>query len=249
MVAAMKGESFRSNVSAGVPVANVSQPVQRAIIRTGSVSLRVDQLQSAESRLRKIAASEGGWIDGLDGGEESTVATLRVPSDRFDATMASVLALGKPLSRKVSQEDVTDQIVDLGARMKALRAEEAAYVGMLAQTRSLSDTLEVRSRLGSVRQEIEQADASRTNLARKAAMSTLEVTLMPMPVATPQGNDPGWFSASLADAVGTFGGLVRSVVAVGIYLIVFSPLWIPALWILRRVAKSALVLKESMDQA
>lgn len=237
-------EGFRADAAGGARVASapveVSAPKieQRSIIRTGSVTLRVDQLPQAEASLRKIARQENGWIDGLDGGETQTVATLRIPSDQFDATMDKVLALGKPMARNVSQEDVTDQIVDLGARMKALLAEETAYVGMLAQTRSLGDTLQVRERLGAVRQQIEQADASRTQLSRQAAMSTLTVTLLPVPVATPAAQDPAWFPAILADAVAAFGSVLRIGTTLVVYLVVFSPFWIPVAWILRRLAKT-----------
>lgn len=62
-------------------------------------------------------------------------------------------------------------------------------------------------------------------------MSKLEVTLVPIPVATPQGKDSGWFAQSLSDAVGSFGTIARSVAGVVIYVVVFSPLWLPVLWI------------------
>ncbi|RYG46063.1 DUF4349 domain-containing protein [bacterium] len=227
-------EQFRGRTvsSPGVPSPPVPSP--RQIIRQGSISLRVDELAASEKRLRSIATAQGGWIDGLDGSTDESVMTLRIPSESFDDTVEKVLAVGSMISQKVTLTDVTDQIVDIGARLKALRAEETAYVRMLAQTRQLSDTLMVRERLGAVRQQIEQADAMRTNLSRQAAMSTLEVTLLPIPVGKPQGDDSGWFAASMADAVGSFGAIARTLVGLLVYIVVFSPIWFPISWLVWR---------------
>lgn len=203
---------------------------ERFRIKEGAISLRVAKIKEAEGGLRRATRELGGYVDALEGsdldGPNATLtATVRVPVARFDLAFVKLGAIGTPLSRRVTQEDVTDQVVDLDARMKVLRAEEAAYLDILRRAKSVRDAITVRTRLGEVRQSIESMLAQRTELARRSALSKIEVTFVSVPPATTDPRDPNWGKDTASNAVGTLGAFLRGLASLGIWLAVFSPFW------------------------
>lgn len=224
----------------------------RHIIREGTLSVRVQDIDKAENQIMASLRSVGGYLEGADGASLASetprlTMTVRIPVSQFDAFVSGVSKSGDLLSRTATAQDVTEQIVDAEARMKALRAEEVAYLEMLRQTRNLNDTLSVRSRLGEVRQQIEQLDAMRLALRGRAAMSSLRIDLtQAAPMNATASTDPGWFAQTLGGATGVLGEISRGIGGAAIYAGVLSPLWFPFVWFAWRGRKKA--LKEAAER-
>lgn len=185
-------------------------PAEQRIIKTGEMSLEVDNVASALAAVRTLAAGIGGYIGGSQAGtlEDSATLTLRIPASRFDEALARLRELGGTVVGESTQEqDVTSQIVDLEARIANLEASEASYRALAERAERVEDVLAVQSRLDEVRGEIEQMRAQLENVASQADLSTLTVTLIPKaaPVqAQAEGWDPG---ARLAEAVAALVGV------------------------------------------
>src|SRR5947199_24090 len=90
----------------------------------------------------------------------------------------------KVLTERSSTEDVTGQVVDLGARIKNLEATERALQAIMDRATEIKDVLSVQAELTKVRGQIEEMTAEKGHLVEQAAMSTLTVTfsLKPNPV-------------------------------------------------------------------
>ncbi|TAL13074.1 MAG: DUF4349 domain-containing protein [Frankiales bacterium] len=102
-----------------------------AVIRTAELAVRVDDITKAADEAGRLARAAGGRVEAEDrsGSDEGGSATvqLRVPPAEFDATIADLVGLGDERHRRLSTEDVGDQIVDielesLQARLEALEA-------------------------------------------------------------------------------------------------------------------------------
>src|SRR5260370_12934835 len=105
-------------------------------------------------------------------------ATLRVPADQLDATMAELKKLGRVDVESQSGEEVTQQYVDLVARLANARNSEQRLTEILRhRTGELSDVLAVEVEIERVRGEIEQMEAERKNLAHQVDFATLSATL------------------------------------------------------------------------
>ena len=104
--------------------------------------------------------------------------TLRVPGDRMADTLARLRAIGQVVEDTQGSQDVTDQIVDLDARLASARATEKRLTELLAnRTGKLSDVLEVERELTRVRLDIERLDAEKTNMGRRVSYATIDVTI------------------------------------------------------------------------
>lgn len=167
------------------PVSTNKAPFERPqIIRTGSMSLLVPDVEKTIARLQEIAQAQFGDVLALDDTTPSQpgerhIATLRisVPHDRFTQTMDAIAKLGGVQMRSVAAEDVTNQIVDSQARLKNLRHTEADLLRIMDRQGKVADLLDVQNQISSTRDEIEQLDAQLKSMQHRVAYSALSISL------------------------------------------------------------------------
>lgn len=237
----------------------------RLIIRTQTMRLEVGSTPDAVKKLRALAASHSAVIIDLqvatdteqwlyrydeygytigDGAALRGWMTVRVPAEALDAFVDGAMALGTVKYQAEDTEDVTEQHVDLTARLANLQAEEARLRTFFDAAENVTDMLAIEAELNRVRQEIESMQAQVTYLERQAAMATVTIELTEeQPTVRPEGTDWG-FKDAITDgfqgAAAVLGFVIRLVLST-------SVLWVPALlivllvWIVirRRRAKRA----------
>jgi hypothetical protein len=165
--------------------------------------------------------------------------TIRVVSSGFDDAMIRLEGMGTLLGQNTESEDVTAQIVDLGARIKTLAAKEETFREMIRLSRSVNDVVALQDRLTEVRMEIERMDAQRKSLSELASLSTIKVHLtQTATVPTAASTDPNWFTNTLGGATTSFMGTFQKLVAVLTWAVVYSPFWLLPLlgawWLIKK---------------
>jgi hypothetical protein len=251
--ARMSNEAMSRNSQSGGSVAqlvsNEIPAMERNVVKTGSLTVQVEAADKAEKLARQIAETAGGRVDQVQSsdlaGPSATIdMTLRIPVGRFEGTMEKLEALGTRMAKQVAVDDVTEQLIDMNARMKTMLAQEEVVRNMLRKANNLSDSLTINNDLTRLRGEIESIGAQRKSLASQAAYSTLQVRLTQKQTAVAMAStDPNWFQTSWASAWGSGTAAFRSVVSGGMWLVVFSPVWIALLlgcrWLIKVAAKGA----------
>ncbi|RPI05408.1 MAG: DUF4349 domain-containing protein, partial [Actinobacteria bacterium] len=139
---------------------------------------------------------------------------IRVPAEQFDRTRVSLAALGTLDSESINGYEVTNQLVDLDARLTTLRAEEAAFQSLLSQATEIGDILQIQDQLFMVRTQIEQLEAEKANLNDQATFSTISVSMYepgvaftPEPEPEPSTLAQAWDKAT-GGALDVIGGMV-----------------------------------------
>ena len=201
------------------------------IIKTGSLVLQVTGIDAALTAASQQVTALGGYVSGSerngDGESDQASVTFRIPAASWEQALAGLRSLGtKVLFERAATEDVTAQVVDLGARIRNLEATEAALQGIMDRAVDIEDVLAVQAELTSVRGQIEQATAQKTHLEAQAAMSTLTVTfsLKPDPVLTSTEQfDP---QSQVDQAAASLVGVLQAIATAGIW---FAIVWLPIL--------------------
>jgi hypothetical protein len=227
-------------------VAPNAQPSQRLVIRNGMLVLQVEQVREAESTIRATADRLGGFVVSSEtsGDDDYLTARIvfRVPSERFDEALGGVSGIAhKVLSRSVSGEDVTEEFVDLEARLRTLEATQQRLLDLLARSASVEEALSVNTALTDVQGQVEQVKGRMQYLKQNAAMSTVSVELQPVPV-TPLVDEDGWQPIEVArGALRELLGFGQGIVNLAIVLLIWSPVWLALLlvgrWGLRRITR------------
>jgi len=206
--------------------------LQRDLILTANISMRASDPWSVADRARAIASGFGGDLLGLSQGgsgeNRSATLTIRVPSNRFDDALTALKKLdGEVITSNVSAKDVTDQIVDLQARLTAAQALEQRYLQILAQAKTVDEILRVESTLANTRTQIEQLKAQQKTLNDQVAFSTITLSVSSVPVL-PVDSKPIWDPSKTFDrAVAALSVLMRTAADLAIWLFVLG--WIPLL--------------------
>lgn len=233
--------------SASVKTASMSpQIAQRQIIRHGELTIRVKDLSESQKQAMRYVNQIGGFVEAEQSSDltlsiSQTMLTLRVPVAKFETSMEMFSALGTPLSRSVSAEDITSQIVDMQARLRVMRAQEEVYLNLLKQSKTLKDSLEVQNRLMELRQEIESIAAQLKSQTELASLSTIVLTLRTDAKPIPDKQNEGWAQESWTSATNSLASTARGLGSNLITVAVFSPFWLPVgglgWWLIRRNRK------------
>lgn len=217
----------------------------RLIVRTKSMRLQVKSTVAAVERIRALTKQHDGiitdlqvatdtdeWIYRYDAsGVPSDTplrgwVTVRIPGDKVDAFSEAVAALGVVKSQSEGSEDVTQQHVDLSARLANLKAEEARLREFFDAAKNVSEMLSIEQELARVRGEIESLDAQVKYLERQAALATVTIELVEdKPVVRPEGESWG-FREAITEGV---RGAARVLTAAVSLLIASSPIWVVGL--------------------
>lgn len=155
----------------------------RMIAYQVSMTVEVKEFEAAKSKLRQIMDAEGGYITNSNFVEtpnqpKRASLVLRVPAAKLQTILNQIRALGRVKEEHLNSEEVTDQVVDLQARLKNARATEQRLIEVLNnRTGKVSDILQVEKEIARTREQIERMEAQRQNLMKRVEMATVSLTL------------------------------------------------------------------------
>ena len=166
---------------------------RRIIIREVDMSLVVYDIQAAIDDIAEMAADVNGWV--VDSGRRSLHSgriSIRVPSDVLDDTIAGLRTLANRVEAEdTTSRDVTDEYVDLGARLTNQQATHEALLKLLERAEEVETALAVQRDLSRVQEEVERLSGRIKFLEESSAFSIIRVnlSLAPMAVAVDAGAD------------------------------------------------------------
>jgi type II secretory pathway pseudopilin PulG len=174
--------SVAAELKSAAQPADKSATADRKIVRTGALELTVKSPADAAEQIRLMAESMGGYLEAAQiGGTKdapSADITIRVPAAHFEEAKAQVRKLAARVeSEKTDAQDVTRQYVDMEARLRNLRAEEAQYLTIMKSAYKVDDLLEVAQKLSEVRGQIEQQQAEFQTLSKQVETVAISISL------------------------------------------------------------------------
>ncbi|MDP3105340.1 MAG: DUF4349 domain-containing protein [Candidatus Methanoperedens sp.] len=155
--------------------------MERKIISTAHLQLEVDNVPSTVNKITNITQQQGGFISGssVSGYEErkNGQVTVRVPQKNFYAAVEQIEALGTVKSRDIRGQDVTEQYIDINARLGNFKKQEERLQDILKMANTVKDVLEIERELNRVRGEIESLTGKLNYLDNSIEMSTITVDI------------------------------------------------------------------------
>ena len=197
------------------------------VVRTADVRVKVAKggFNAAFDRVASVAAANGGFVSSSttasNDDARSGMLTVRVPADRFDTVRLALGELGDIESQSIRGDDVSGQLVDYEARLRALQAQEESLLVLVGRATAVGEVLQVQSTLFSVRQQIEQLKAQKANLEQSVSLATLQVSLFEpgaAGVVRPVDDQPS-LARSFDEAVDGMISVVGGMIVVVGYLI------------------------------
>ena len=176
------------NSSAVTPSSTDSIIVDRKLTQDGNVSLIVSRIETSVDVLTDLATRLGGRVDSVDfqnnenNEQKTALVVIRVPEANFVNAMKEVKTIGlKVVSESVATRDVTEQFVDMQARLKTFKSTEEQYLGIMKDAKNVDEVLKVSQYLSDIRVQIEQIQGQMNYLSRQIDMSVITVALSSEP--------------------------------------------------------------------
>jgi hypothetical protein len=252
--------SFKTDAQASQQSPNSTE---RKIIRKAELLLETASPQEGQRKVTTIAEARGGYVvtsdakqrqtDGESKPELVVTVEVRVPVAQFVAALDEIRAVGSRVEQeKTTGQDVTEEYMDLEARIRAKQALEAQFLEIMKQARTVTDALEVQRQLSEVRSEIERLEGRRRFLESQSSMSTITVTMQP---SQPLVNTSGFFykvkrafgnGVDIASSITLF--LIEFIIAIiPVVVLIFLPILLLLRYLLRRWRRSRLAQKLAQE--
>jgi hypothetical protein len=220
-----------------------SSDTDRKIIKTGYITLEVENIIETMDKVASMAQDLGGYVvssnkHGSDNDEIFGTMSIRIPAERFDETLAKLrqLAIEVP-NESTDSRDVTEEYTDLESQLHNLEATEAQYLALLGKAETVEDILKVHEELSNVRGQIEHIKGRMQYIERTSDMSLIEISLQEVTSI----DKKGWSASNtFLSAINGFITFLTALASIAIWFLIFCPIWIPVVVILvRRRRKKA----------
>lgn len=168
----------------------------RMLIWKAQLNIEVGNVADAVRAASATAEREGGFVENKsDHGEASASVTLRIPSGKFKASVASLESLGKVTYRNIEGKDVTEQYIDVEARLKNMLLLRDKMKRLLEKAADVKDILAIETELNRVQSDIDSMEGQIKSLKGKADYATIQLSLERKTIQGPLGylfSGVGW---------------------------------------------------------
>ncbi len=155
--------------------------VDRKLIRNGNIEFLTADVRKTKVEIERIAKEQEGYIS--DENESNynnrlqVNQTLRIPASKFDEVMKQLEGLAEKVDAKnINTQDVTEEFIDVEARLKTKKELEARYLELLKQAKTVADIVSIEGQIANVRAEIESMEGRLKYLNNQVSFSTLSVS-------------------------------------------------------------------------
>jgi hypothetical protein len=216
------------------------QQQERLIIRTGELRIIVRDTEESVLAITGLVNNVEGWVVNSSlhqrGEAKAGTITIRVPAAQFDTTVAQIKGLAVSVtSENTSGQDVTEEYVDLSARLASLEATAARVRTFLDQSQNVEEALNVNRELSRLESEIEAMKGRMQYLEQSAAFSTLTIHLTPDALAQPLqigGWRPeGTARAAVESLISALQGVADTVIWMMLFLLPLAAITVGPIWL------------------
>ena len=155
--------------------------IQRKLIKTGNISFETKDLEATRKIIIDLVNQNNGYVSNdnqyKSNDRVSATISIRIPADKFDAILEEIAkGVEKFDSKNIRISDVTEQFLDVEARLKTKKTLEFKYLEILKKARTVREILDVERELGKLRSDIESTEGRLKYLQNQVSFSTLNIT-------------------------------------------------------------------------
>lgn len=228
--AAPDREAAKGQAGTGAPDLRVDQ---RAIIYTGTMRVQVDDVEGAARRAVDAVTATGGFVGGdqrrsVDASAQAELE-LRVPAAKFSPLVEELATYGRQQRREIRTQDVTEETVDLDARIITQRARVDSARRLLARANTVPELVSLENEVTRREADLASLEAKKRRLADLTALSTITVTFVGRDASTADEEEDdrtgfmvglrgGWtvFLASMGVLLTVLGALLPWLLLIGV---------------------------------
>lgn len=154
--------------------------IEQKIIKTGNLRFQTDDLEKTYEQIKSAVKNGKAFIQNDSQGKEYASIyrriTVRIPSENFDPFIKDISSGVDYFDNKeISSQDVTEEYIDIDARLKAKKKLENRYLELLAKANKMSEMLAIEAQLSAIREEIEAKEGQLRYMQNQISLSTITI--------------------------------------------------------------------------
>lgn len=205
------------------------------LIKKASLNLVVNSIDKTLRDVSVLVAKQQGDVMGLQDNKpenpsirRTAILEIRVPQNKLGIMLDELAKLGSVQNRTITVEDVSQQLVDIDARLRNLRKSEEMTLKIMDRSGSVGDILKVSQQLNNIRNDIERLDAQQKSLRSQVAFSTITLTLEAAVSATADSQPSVGIrmQETWGKATHSVSEVTQGLLALMLWLLAFSPYFV-----------------------
>lgn len=214
------------------PTPTQGLPNAPKLIKKAALTLIVKSTADATKVVSTLVQEQQGYLidfqdnrSQVENGQQRVSMQIRLPQERLDSTIAKLSQLGTVKSQSLTAEDVSEQLVDVEARLRNLRKQEDLVLKIMERSGTVGEIMNVARELSNIRESIERIDAQLKNLKTQVAYATIYLSLEAPVASAPDFQRPVGleFKETWEDATEGVSDLTVGILKFAIWLLTFSP--------------------------
>lgn len=158
-----------------------SESIERKLIKEGRVEFETDNLSSTRKTIFEAVNNYKGYVSSdqefKSPGRKSNTVIIRVPAGNFDNLLSDATqGVEKFESKEINVKDVTEEFLDIQARLKTKKELEQRFIDLLKEAKNVTEVLEIEKQIGQLRSDIESIEGRLKYLQDRVSFSTLTMT-------------------------------------------------------------------------
>jgi hypothetical protein len=174
-------EMAKEEIVAPTTEQKTSETLDRKLIKEGRVEFETDNVNTTRKTIFEAVNKYKGYVSSdqefKSTGRKSNTVIIRVPADKFDNLLSdATIGVEKFDSKEINVKDVTEEFLDIQARLKTKKELELRYIDLLKQAKNVIEILEIEKQIGQLRSDIESIEGRLKYLQDRVSFSTLTMT-------------------------------------------------------------------------
>lgn len=167
-------------VSFNAPQKSEDKTIEQKIIKTGNLRFETNDLETTYSQVLAALKAQNATVqndtEGKDFESVFRKIIVRVPSKNFDLFLKEISkGVAYFDNKEISSQDVTEEYIDIDARLKAKKVLESRYLELLKKANKVTEMLEIEAQLSAIREEIEAKEGQLRYMQSQVSMSTITI--------------------------------------------------------------------------
>jgi hypothetical protein len=219
------------------------------VIRTGNVSVSVENVDKAADTVKQLAEGSGGYIENsqidiitvpqydykegtavtVETTEKQANMTIRVPEGQFQSIFNNIKSMGKLVSENISGNDITSEYRDTQARVDNLKIQEESLKQLMTKAKNVDEILRIETELNRVRTDIDISTGSLKRWDNLVQLSTIYIYMRELkPEELKSVDVPGTWEKAYQGFIKAINNVVGGLEKTVIFLVAAIPYMIVA---------------------
>ena len=174
-------EMADEEIAAPTTEQKITESDERKLIKDGRVEFGTENLNSTRKTIFEAVNKYKGYVSSdqefKSPGRKSNTVIIRVPADNFDNLLSDATqGVEKFESKEINVKDVTEEFLDIQARLKTKKELEQRFIDLLKEAKNVTEVLEIEKQIGQLRSDIESIEGRLKYLQDRVSFSTLTMT-------------------------------------------------------------------------